>query len=225
MNPLDLVTIDDSDFVLQGDEQGVRYWRHPAVDSFGLSYYPARADLDADLNDLGSVRAFYRKLAMQAGGGVVDVETPVIGQCRAVRTIIRVCPEPPSMVYLGAIMLPFRDFTYAFKSQYAEQGTTGLREAVVFNQLKQSGLLTDPPLSAAQRSGEGVYLMRRNMVGGWMDDPNDSAIETQLMRNRADAEEYDARFPDHPLSRVRLLLNHLQQSLRLSPQLRSAPHF
>ena len=60
---------------------------------------------------------------------------------------------------------------------------------------------------------------------GWMQDPYDPTINMPLMRNLAEAEEYDAQFPEHPLSRLRLILLQLQPSIRLAAEVKSAPPF
>jgi hypothetical protein len=45
------------------------------------------------------------------------------------------------------------------------------------------------------------------------------------MRNRAESEEYEALFPNHPLSRTRFFLNQIQQTLQIAEQRKAAPRF
>lgn len=49
---------------------------------------------------------------------------------------------------------------------------------------------------------------------GWMIDPYDSSRHDSLMRNVADDGSYDARFPDHPLTQVRVELALIEGSLQ-----------
>lgn len=46
-----------------------------------------------------------------------------------------------------------------------------------------------------------------------------------MTRNRSEVEEYDAKFPDHPLSRARAILRCLEATTRVSNEIRSAPPF
>jgi hypothetical protein len=59
----------------------------------------------------------------------------------------------------------------------------------------------------------------------WAQDPYDASIKSSLMRNRAEVEEYDALFPDHPLSRARTFLNQVQQTLQVAEQVKTKPSF
>jgi len=43
--------------------------------------------------------------------------------------------------------------------------------------------------------------------------------------NLSEDKQYDARFPDHPLSRLRKLLDHLESTLRVTDELKSKPRF
>lgn len=62
-------------------------------------------------------------------------------------------------------------------------------------------------------------------IQGWMQDPYDSSIEAPLMRNQPEACEYDSQFPDHPLSRARQVLNHIEKTMVIAPEILSAPPF
>ena len=46
-----------------------------------------------------------------------------------------------------------------------------------------------------------------------------------LVTKHADSQEYDARFPDHPLSRLRRVLSHLEATLQIDAKLKSRPPF
>lgn len=56
---------------------------------------------------------------------------------------------------------------------------------------------------------------------GWLDDPYDPHEQGDMTRNRSERPEYDSLFPDHPLSRARWVLDHLQHTLFVSETLRS----
>jgi len=73
-----------------------------------------------------------------------------------------------------------------------EQGTTGVREAVVTADLMNQGKLTI--------DGYKKY---------WCQDPYEPAYrgaDRSVLRSMSDDERYDEKFPEHPLSKVRRLL-------------------
>jgi len=102
------------------------------------------------------------------------------------------------------------------KVQCAEHGVTGMREAVVLDGMLGSGRIKLEDFPRGDKSGK---------VPGWMQDPYGPTIESPLLRNPAEDEQYDAQFPDHPLSRMRSVLRSVQSSLRLPPEIMNAPPF
>jgi len=106
MNPLDLVNFDTAGFDAQGDRDGVRVWHSGAGDGVGLYYVSGPPDIDADLEDVESVRAFYRRVTVESGLAIIEVETPIIQECRCVRTIVKMPQQPTGMTYLGSLTLP-----------------------------------------------------------------------------------------------------------------------
>ena len=214
MRSLDSVIFDTTGFALQGDLNGTRVWHTQAGDGIGLYYFSKPPDISADLNSVDEVRRFYRSEATSAGLGIIEVETLTLDGCPAIRTIFKVPQQPSGMTYLGSITLPFRDFSYVVKVQCMEYGTTGIREAVVADTLLAAGQIHIPV------DGEGP-----GKVLGWSQDPYDRSVNAPLMRNRAEAEEYDWQFPDHPLSRLRAILGQVQSSLQIAPEIKSEPAF
>jgi hypothetical protein len=211
MPSLDSVTFDASGLTLQGDQDGVRVWHTPAGDGLGLYYFPIPPDIEPDLQSVSAVRGFYRAAAAQAGAAIIEVDVLQTNGCSGVRQIIKVPQQPHGMTYLGSLTLPFRDFSYVLKIQCMEQGTTGVRDAVVL----------DEKLAA----GEVAIDEKKRTLRGWMQDPYDSSIRDVFARNQAEAEEYDERFPEHPLSRLRGLMRRVQETLRISENVRVQPPF
>jgi hypothetical protein len=59
---------DESGFTPHGGRDGARFWLTSTGDGVGLYYFPTPPDdLEADLQSIDSVRAFYRDLAMESG--------------------------------------------------------------------------------------------------------------------------------------------------------------
>jgi hypothetical protein len=210
MTALDSITFDDFGFELQGDQDEVRSWRTSVGDLIGLYYYGLPPDIGADLDSVSEVRDFYRAQVTPAGLGVVEIDTLCLDDCLAVRTVFKAPQQPSGMVYLGGITLPFREFSYVLKTQCNEQAPTGSREVAVLGALLASGKLV------MNESGN---------VEGWSHDPYDASAKASLMRNIAEDESYDEQYPDHPLSRLRRILGQIQDSLRISSEVKTQRRF
>ena len=213
MPPLDLITFDAGGITFHGDEDGARIWYTAAGDYIGLYYFPIPPDIEADLQSVENVRAFYRERASDSVHAIVEVETPMVDGCITIRTIIKVPQQPHGMTYLGAVTLPFRDFSYVIKVECEEWGITGVRDSEVLSELLNTGEVT---IDIDKEDGQII---------GWAQDPYDASIVSTFARNRAEAEKYDARFPGHPLSRLRPTLNHIQATLSVAEEIRQEPKF
>jgi hypothetical protein len=214
MRSLDSITFDTTGLALQGDLDSTRVWHTWVGDGIGLYYFNKPPDIDADPDSVDEVRNFYRLLVASAGVGIIEVETLILDECRAIRTIFKVSQQPSGMTYLGSITLPFRDFSYVIKVQCMEYGATGIREAVVADALLASEQIQ------IQSDGE-----RRAEILGWSRDPYGCSVDAPLKRNRAEAEEYDSQFPEHPLSRLRTILREIQDSVHIAAGIKSEPAF
>lgn len=117
------------------------------------------------------------------------------GQCPAVRMIFKAPQQPTGMTYVGSITLPFRDFSFVIKVQCPERGWTGSREAMLL----------------ARRMAQGAVPVSEGRIElpGW--DP--------------DAEDFDAEFPGHPVSRARRVLRRVAESLAIDPPVAGLPGF
>ena len=60
-----------------------------------------------------------------------------------------------------------------------------------------------------------VTIDENGALRGWMRDPYDPSISDDFAYNLSEAEEYDVRFPEQPLSRLRPLLRRIQETLRI----------
>lgn len=96
------------------------------------------------------------------------------------RMIVRVPQQPHGMTYVGSFILPFARFSYVVKIQCEERGMTGVREAVLFAEALEAKTVTFDPESEIPIAGP----------------------------LNPDSADFDDRFPQHPLSRLR---RHLQE--------------
>jgi hypothetical protein len=85
-----------------------------------------------------------------------------------------------------------------------------------------TGVRDSKILDTLLKSGE-VTIGEKGRLQGWMQDPYDPLATGAFARNRAESEEYDGHFPEHPLSRLRTILAHVQKTLTVSDEVKRAP--
>jgi hypothetical protein len=195
MPSLDSITFDTSDLSPGEGPPHLRVWYSKLGDGMGLYYFAKPPDIQRGLKSLDELRGFDQFLTQNSPAKLVQVATTNIGGCPAVRTIIKSPQKPTGMTYVGSVTIPFRDFSYVFKAQCEERGTTGVREAILFEKGRRAGTVTIGP------GGK--------ISGDW--NPGD--------------ERYDADFPRHPLSRLRVLLGKFQTTCAIDPAVASQPPF
>lgn len=195
---LDAVRFDATGYAFQGEPQpgNVRIWRTQEGDGVGLYFFAMRPDLPSDAASADELAVFYRQLLGNSGGKLVDLAVVVAGGCPAVRTILSVPQQPSGRTYVGSLTLPFRDFSFVLKCQCAERGPTGFKEALLFDRSPAAN-------RSLQTEGERLDCPEWNP-----DDP-----------------QYDAEFPDHPVARVRRVLDQVAESLAVDESMRRFPGF
>jgi hypothetical protein len=183
-------------------------WTSAAGDVLSLHLIPVPPDLPVRLESLPELRGFYRKTTVAAGGGIVEVDAVSPAGLRGVRLICKFPQRPTGMAYIGSLVLPFAAFSYVIKVQCPEQAITGLRDTLILSTLMPQD--RDP---------------QRWVEEEWVRDPYDPADRSRIRRNLSEDEQYDAEFPDHPLSRARRHLGNILRSLEIDPSLREAAPF
>jgi hypothetical protein len=102
----------------------------------------------------------------------------------------------PAFVFTGKLVVaPASKTSSVWTVVAVERGTTGVREAVITDQLFSEGKLT---LESYQTS--------------WAQDPYDPGyvgVDRSMLRYLSDDESYDSQFPQHSLSKVRRELRNL----------------
>ena len=205
--------LDVPGFEYQGErpEDSVHVWQTPAGDWLGCFYFAKPPDIDASLTDSAALRVSYSRAAKDAGLGVLEVDAVSVDGIGAVRTLFKLPQEPTGRTYIGTLTFPFRDFSLVLKVVCPERGCTGIRDTMVADQMMSAGTLTFDEQTGKAR--------------GWLADPYDPNEEGPMTRNRSELPEFDAQFPDHPLSQARWVLDHLQNTLCVEDEVRSQPAF
>lgn len=187
------------------DNGNVAFERAPGdvLSAFSFDIPP---DIPCALSKLTTLRSFYREQISEAGGGIVSITIVEVDGVEAIEAIFKVPQEPTGMTYLASLTIPFRDQSYVVKVECPEIGMTGLRETIVVASL-----------------GDAVDF--EDWEKEWAQDPYDPTHRGPALRNKAEEEEWDAQFPEHPLSRARTYLKELRETTKLSEALKSAAPF
>jgi hypothetical protein len=191
----DSVTFDASRYAFQGARDGARVWFLPEGDGVGLYFFPRKPDLPPHLASVAQLKDFY-VAQMGTKLKVVQCRVLLLDGVQSVWLIGKGSDEEThGAIYLGSLTIPFRDFSFVIKIQCHEEGTTGMREALLVEE--------------ALRKGTGRVDGNRFVSDGWYFDD----------------EQFDDKLPRHPLSRVRRELRHIGASVRIERKIRNEPRF
>ena len=180
-----------------------RTWRNADGDGLVLNEL---GPVDGDLTDPDQAVELGRSFTT-AGSGLVSAR-PIRTDAGPGVEIITKLPHGLALIYKGTLVVDTGDTAYMLTLGCLEHGTTGTREAIVSGMLIESGQLqlpTDPD------TGKVVS----GPLPGWTQDPYDQDVVGPALPTVSDDEQYDHLVPDHPLTRLRLALASLRESVRL----------
>ncbi|RSK38414.1 hypothetical protein [Hymenobacter perfusus] len=206
---LDSLIFDSTGWLLRDHSTNHRAWEHPSAPAvLSVHFFALPPDLPRGL-DLTNLRQQYRNSLIQNAGGLIEVSRGQVEALPLIRTLFKLPQSPSGMGYIGALTLPFREYSYVVKVQAQEDGMTGQRESVVAEKLFQTGTL--------HLTNEGF--------ASWAADPYQPNFTAGALMNQSEQAAYDALFPEHPLTLVRQTLDWLETSLRLKTVLLNTPRF
>jgi hypothetical protein len=160
------------------------------------------------LDDLPALRLYYKQFLIKQSGALIACD--VIGETD--KRLVRVISKGPSgkgqgMRYAGSLLAPVGKFLVSVVITGDEDNLTGVREAVMLAELlSQAG-------PAEQRQwAEGQIPIE------WKFERYEPGTRGPWAYLLSDDEKYDARFPDHPLTRVRRWLRRLERTFRITAE-------
>lgn len=175
-------------------------WRDGQGTVMSLHFFNLRPDLPASLQDPATLLAGLARHTAGAGAGLIDAAVEPVDGVPAVRQLLKVRhPQGHGQVFIGSYTVPRATCSTVLKLQAPETGTTGMREASIMAQLGPDRFYTPSPYAP-------------DATGG-------------LPYHWADHEQYDAQFPQHPLTLVRATLRRLLPSIRLDERFKALPGF
>ena len=127
--------------------------------------------------------------------GLVEVGNGFMGYSGRdyIYSIVKTKLEPSGVQYCLTLHIKDDGYATAVEGFFDEVGTTGTRDAAVF-ELKRR---------------EGAVEITDDGISGWNHDPYDSTRQRGFLLNLSESVEYDDMFPEHPLSVLRRTLSVL----------------
>ncbi|WP_124061388.1 DUF3320 domain-containing protein [Gordonibacter sp. Marseille-P4307] len=119
--------------------------------------------------------------------GIVEVRSGGSSGSRFVYSIVKTAKEPSVMPYALVLDMRSSKRPVRIRGFFDESGTTGVRDSTVYSMLAQAG---------------------GNAPDGWVRDPYDAGWGKGLLANKSEQPEFDALFPEHPLTEARRLIRY-----------------
>ncbi|MEV6399044.1 hypothetical protein AB0M39_30400 [Streptomyces sp. NPDC051907] len=176
-------------------------WANDEGDVLSLHLFGLAPDLPASLDDGPALRAALTRHTAEAGGGLIEASVKTLGELPALRQIVKLpLPgQPTGQAFIGSFTVPRATCSTVVKIMAPERGTTGIREATVMAQVGHEAYFRPHPYAPEVQGG--------------------------LPFHAADHVQWDAQFPDHPLSRVRRTLADLAEVVQVDPGFAALPPF
>lgn len=169
-------------------------------DQVSLNYFDLVPDLPAPLEDIAKLRHDLARITGEVGC-LVEAHVADFGGMPALFQVVKlpIPNQPTGQAFLGSFTVPRASCSAVLKIQAVEQGTTGVREAVLMAQLGHEGWFRPHPYA-----------------------PD---LQGRLPFHRGDDPRWDAQFPGHPLSRVRAWAHHAARTAQVDHRFAALPPF
>ncbi|MFB9410350.1 hypothetical protein [Dactylosporangium matsuzakiense] len=165
-----------------------------------LHYFDIPPDLPAPLESVPQLQAALARHTAAAGAGLFDCAVEPVDGVPAVRQLVKLThPQGHGQVFIASCTVPRATCSTVLKLQAPERGMTGFREAIIMDRLGPAEFFRPSPYAP-------------DLTGG-------------LPAHRADEPQYDAEFPQHPLTLARQLMHRLLPTVRLDPRFKAEPAF
>lgn len=123
--------------------------------------------------------------------GLVEANEGITEQgLEYVYRILKVRMNPHGVQYQLAMQIVRDGQGINISGYFDEAGTTGIRDVMVFEMLRREGKITED-------------------MDKWTADPLDPSVTKGFLMNRSEQEQYDAIFPEHPLTVARNFVRYM----------------
>ncbi|MEM7246242.1 MAG: hypothetical protein AAF533_12915 [Acidobacteriota bacterium] len=127
------LSLEADELVFEGERGGVGVWRFEDGDAVGIYLFDIEPDLPRGHSDVAGFLGAHREGIASSGATLLESDLLRRHELPMLRTVVSIPQEPSGRSFLGALTLPFRDFSFVVKVQCAEHGMTGMREAILYD--------------------------------------------------------------------------------------------
>ncbi len=169
-----------------------------------------------DLSSPEKARDFYEKQCTENKGAIVEFGVENIKGVETLSGIFKYhSPEEGSMgkMYIGIFFFAFESVFYQVNFEALEVGTTGIRENIV-------------SITTEKMDEQKLKELAENAIPFTsFEDMRKRAKAAKIVRTKSDDREYDEISPDHPLTKVRALMDRFRETAHVAPKLlKTAPY-
>ena len=183
-----------------------RTWQSVTSDELKIHIEPATT-IFPPLEDIDALRRHYRDHLKARRGATISCDLVKIADEWAVRTIFKFpSGKGMAMSFAGTLLTRVGNRHLGLTVQSSEMSVTGVREAVVLQEL----------IRYAVPSQIEWLKEKKSIPIDWKFERYDPSTTGEFAYLVSDHEEYDRRFPFHPLTRVRHWIKWLQHSYTVS---------
>jgi hypothetical protein len=217
MPDIDSIGFDLHGCALREQSKGHRAWVSDQRVAHLLRFEEGPPNWPFDLSDPDAAAYFYFNQSTDMKGAMLsmDVLHACGGEVEVLRGLFKYrAPVPKSlaMAYVGILWIPFETCRFQINVEAMEMGETGLREAMA---------MAVEPEGWPQQEGPVPIIENEEQLAAMYE----KASQEPAQEFPSDDVKWDVGFPDHPLTKVRLRLTKIANSLKLDQGARALKPF
>ncbi|MFZ6778712.1 hypothetical protein ACO0LD_17960 [Undibacterium sp. Ji83W] len=181
-------------------------WYTEKRDPARIRFFDRQPDWPFDLRDEKAARDFFEAQSRSLNGVLIEIAVENIAGTECLVGVFKYkspVPNDLGMYYVGIVWMPFEKFLFQINFESMEKGTTGMREAAV-------AMIVNP---APVKSDEEPVMLNS------MEELFANLRKKPVQAVPSDDKKYDEMFAEHPLSKVRALLDHFRNNVKIDKQL------
>ena len=200
-----IVQVDAAGWIPAEPQQSPPLWQSVTSDEMKLTVTPLTHEFPSS-GELTAVRRHFQQLIRTRGGALISCDVLTNGGTPMVRTVAKYHQGSGyAMAYSASLTASRANWVVELAVRGSEDDFTGVREALITSEL-------------AQKAGPSEKRqLAENIIPIEWKFERAPGTRGNLAYLLSDDESYDARFPDHPLSRVRRWLRRQERAFQLIP--------
>lgn len=205
------ISCDTTNWSIREESEAHRMWMTHSKDAVLFRLFNTPPTFPYDFSDIEAARKFYASQANSNGGVMLSTDFHTVNGIDVIKGVFKYrSPQPNSMAmyFVGILAFLFRNFSFQINTESLETGTTGMREAAI-------GVLSER--QPAKQPEEIIVNSVEEMFEHMRNKP--------LSKTPADLEEHDALFPNHPLSKVRSLQEHIINTIEFDSVVKNSKSY